>query len=794
MTSEESRPGIGALGDRAIAAQAIPGIASTGDHARIAQHVHVWPESALRLDHETPHGVDNVPWSEPRPFVGREGALAQLAEPPPPGAEGPTVQTICGLAGVGKSTLARHYARHHRDRYALIWWITADSPDHLTSGLADLAFRLNPAFGTAVTSEDAAKWAVNWLTGHGGWLLVLDNVEDLAHVRPVLRQSMSGHVLVTTRRDLGVDPPGARLRLDVLDEADALAVLTGITGYGESASERAAASALAAELGHLPLALQQIGAYIVQTHGTLPDCLELLRRDPARLHADVPEGGDPERTVARIWRHTLRAIGERDPGAVELLRALAHFAADDIPRDVLRHHPFTTPDDVDRALALLNSYSLITLTPDAVAIHRLLQSVVRGTLSAEPKEIVAFMEPTSGGRPRRRLPWRRKHAETVTLRIDPGLLSSGIMLLSALPKSDPGDPRAWPRWRVLLPHAEAVLSRSAEDHQLMLGELSKSTCGYLLSQGLDARALPHAERYLGAEEKRLGPTEPSRSLVLGLNQLTVIHRNLGNYPQACELARRALELCERAGGELELDATVALNNLATVYRNLDRFDEALPLAQRSVEICERTMGRHPATSKSLSNLALTLSGLGRHEDALELGERALRLSQETLPPDHPTVLTNLNNLSITHSALGQHEDAARVLREVVEISERVLGEDHAELSVRLSNLSSVHARAGRHEEALSLARRAADLSHRSLGPVHPTTLANVRNLAHLLCEHGRLDEGLILAAGGLRVSSEAFGTEHPMTGRFLRLLASHQEKLEELLRTRTEDFTNSKGF
>ncbi|WP_376774704.1 AAA family ATPase [Saccharothrix violaceirubra] len=72
-------------------------------------------------------GVGRVP-SRSGVFVGRSDQLARL-DAAVPGAVGrAVVVAVHGLGGVGKSTLAARFAELHADRFAPVWWVTADSP------------------------------------------------------------------------------------------------------------------------------------------------------------------------------------------------------------------------------------------------------------------------------------------------------------------------------------------------------------------------------------------------------------------------------------------------------------------------------------------------------------------------------------------------------------------------------------------------------------------------------------------------------------------------------------------
>ncbi|MEO3859554.1 hypothetical protein [Acrocarpospora sp. B8E8] len=185
-----------------------------------------------------------------------------------------TQAAVYGLGGIGKSELALQDATRHRGRYRLVWWAEADTPINIQTSLANLARAIcasphSIAAGQA-TVEEAAAWAMAWLSAHPDWLLVLDNVERVADVEAYLGRLSGGHVLITTRRDIGWQALGcASINLDVLTLQAAPALLASLisgaargaaTAGTESEAETARElGALAEELGCLPLALTQAG-------------------------------------------------------------------------------------------------------------------------------------------------------------------------------------------------------------------------------------------------------------------------------------------------------------------------------------------------------------------------------------------------------------------------------------------------------------------------------------------------------------------------------------------------------
>ena len=177
----------------------------------------------------------------------------------------------------------------------------------------------------------------------------------------------AGHVLVTSRRQDWGEAAGT-LELDVLPEDEAVALLLGDAPADEAA--RAQAAALAAELGHLPLALAQarafmrarkldIAAYRQQLAAARPKVLAWRRPDaPYTL---------PVAQLAGLRR------GRRQdcPAARDLLELLAFLAPVPVPRDLLGADPEALPEGLrDPSTATARSrrshrFSLIRADPGA---------------------------------------------------------------------------------------------------------------------------------------------------------------------------------------------------------------------------------------------------------------------------------------------------------------------------------------------------------------------------------------------------------------------------------------------
>jgi tetratricopeptide (TPR) repeat protein len=811
-------------GDRSVAAQAISGQVATGDHASLtmdARTIGLAPGSIPDPAQVAVTGqVSNLPRPPAHVFAGRSEAMEQLTGATTgPGAPVIT-QAIYGLGGVGKSELVLQYAHTRQHDYPLTWWITAASRAQISDGLAALAARLCPPIALAGTTGDAAAWAAAWLQAHGQWLLVLDNLNEPAHATQLLAQLRGGHIIITTRRDTDWAQHGASpVRLDVLDPGSAAAILTQRTGY-TSPLDQAAAATIAAELGYLPLALNQAAAYITQTRIALTAYLTKLRADPARVHAAAVPGAQD--TIARLWDITLGHLTTHHPHALQLLRILACYAPDNIPR-VLAHDP-APGTDADEELAQLASYSLITLTPETITIHRLLQAVLQAHASRD-----------GGPEPRgTALKWMNQ----------------------AMPAGDQMDPGAWPLLRDLVPHAEALTNlyspatqprelarlhnRVAKFHQSQgdyqralnprqsalsiaettLGSGHLTTAVYLGNLAVTYRALgrpgdalPLDQRALAITEAALGPDHPTTALRLGslavaygalgrpgdalpleqralaiteaalgpdhrrtalrLGNLATAYSDLGRPGDALPLDQRALAVTEAVLGPGHLDVAIRLGNLAATYRDLGQPSDALPLEQRALAVTEAVLGPdHPRTGLRLGNLAATYRDLRRPGDALPLEQRALAVTEAALGPDHPRTGLRLSNLAATYRALSRPSDAVPLQQRALAITEAALGPDHPDVAIRLGNLAMTYRDLGRPGDALPLQQQALVITEAALGPGHPTTALRLASLAAIYRVLGRPGDALPLQQQALAVTEAALGPDHPRTGLRLGNLAA----------------------
>ena len=244
-------------------------------------------------------------------FAGRAAELADLTKAlDDGGAGGVRIMTITGVAGVGKTSLAVHWA-HQAAPCFPDGQLYVDLRGFDPSGAPVAAADAIRGFLTALSvpaemiprAADAQVGLYRSLLADKRMLVVLDNARDPAQVRPLLPGSAGCMAVVTSRSWLAglVAAEGAcHLGLGVLDDAEAAELLTARLGNGRATAEPEALADLVALCAGLPVALVIVAARaIAQQHLPLRALAAELRAAKNRL--DALTTGDSATDVRSVF-------------------------------------------------------------------------------------------------------------------------------------------------------------------------------------------------------------------------------------------------------------------------------------------------------------------------------------------------------------------------------------------------------------------------------------------------------------------------------------------------------------
>ena len=612
--------------------------------------------------------VWNIPFRRNPHFTGRDGLITEIEKALAAGevAALSQPQAITGLGGVGKTQLAVEYAYRHAADYDIVWWVRSEEPVTMGADFASLGLELRPPIELAADLDRNVGAVKRRLEQTSRWLVIFDNAPDAGSAHKILPRSSTGHVLITSRDQnwRGIARP---IPVSKLEREDAVNFLLERT----SQSDRKAADDLADELGDLPLALEQAGAYIETAGKPIADYLSLFRDKQREMIKRGQPATGYEATVATTWDISFQSLRDESPAAADLLNLFAFFAAEAIRREWVVAGAGSLPETLAAAVtdelafddiaAAFRRYSLVEVSAEqnSFTAHRLVQAVMRARMTDEESA---------------------KWAET-----------AARLVTGAFPGGDFHEqPETWPLCAELLLHALSVTERAEafkvakEPTSVLLNQLGL----YLQVIARYAEAKGLHERALAIGEASFGPDHPN--VANYVNNLALVLQDLGDLAQARKLLERALAIDEASFGPDHPNVATEVNNLASVLKDLGDLAQARTLFERALAIDEASFGPdHPSVAIRVNNLAFVLKDLGDLAQARKLHERALAIDEASFGQDHPSVARDVNNLALVLNDLGDLAQARKLFERAIAILRKFLGDDHPHTRTARKNLETL---------------------------------------------------------------------------------------------------------
>lgn len=585
------------------------------------------------------------------------------------------IVAITGTAGVGKTTLAVHWAHRVRDRFPdgqLYVNLRGFDPAGPPMEPAQAIRALLDAFGVPPdrfpVDLDAQAALYRTMLAGRQMLIILDNARDAEQVRPLLPGGPWSLVVVTSRNQLLglVASAGARpLEPDLLSGDQARRLLSDRLGRQRVAADRAAVDEIVGACAGLPLALAIVGARAAaNSRLPLAELAEELRETRGQLYA--PAGADTRTDLRVVFSWSYQALGA---AAARLFRLLGLHAGPDIGVSAAASLAGLGVPEVRTLLAELTSAHLVTDRGRA-------RFTVHDLLRAYASELAAAHDGAEESREaiHRILDYYLHTAYRADELLRPSRVDKphrpnrddAIVLAPVLPlvrPDDPGDHRqalAWfaTEYQALLSAVGQAASNGFNVHTWQLAWALESFFGRR-GHWHDAAAVqraaleaanrlgdPHAQARsrgcLAYAYIRLGRYGDAHAhLLLALEfyeQLGDLigqahaHRSLswvldreGNYREALSHALQAAELFQ-AGGHRAGQAR-ALNAIGWFHIQLGDPDEGLVHCQHALGL-QREIGDQFGQADTLDSIAAGYRHLGDYQQAVAYYKQALSLYGE----------------------------------------------------------------------------------------------------------------------------------------------------------------------
>ncbi|WIY00722.1 BTAD domain-containing putative transcriptional regulator [Amycolatopsis mongoliensis] len=634
-------------------------------------------------------------------FAGRETELARLLAARAGIAHtAPTavvIEAIDGMAGIGKTTLAIHAAHRLAEHYPggrlfldLHGHTSGQAPITPPAALDTLLRALGVPADRIPHDQDAraALWRAE-LAGRST-LVVLDNAADAAQVRPLLPGSAGTLVLITSRRRLVDLEPAHILSLDVLPEADAIALFTGIVADGRLTAEPESVRDVVELCGRLPLAIRIAAARLrsrpAWTVGHLADRLRQAHRPLAELSA-----GD--RSVAAAFALSYRQL---DAPRQRMFRLLGLNPGPDIDVPAAAALAAVAPGEAERLLeSLVDDHLLEQPVTGRFRFHDLVRQHAQSTALAEEPE------------PGRRAALRRLvgfHLHTA---------HRGSRLLDQQhPPIDVGEPPAGCTPAPLRDDA-AAMTWFDVNHQCVLAarqaaeDAGWDTCVWQLAWTLDNfhYRRGHLQANITSWLAGLAAAERLHDLAVQARahrRLGLVYGPFGKPAEALHHLHRSLTLSREIGDTL---GQAGVHFVLALHWTHEKDDEqALEHATSALEQY-RALGDPKWEARALSLIGACQSRLGRHEEARAHAEAGLAFCRER--KDVYGEADALDSLAAIAHETGHHGDALGQSRQALTLW-RLLDNTYRQAGT-LASMGDAHRALGHHDQARAAWQQAIDL-------------------------------------------------------------------------------------
>ena len=688
-----------------------------------------------------------------------------------------------------------------------VFWVYANSFARIAIALRDIA-RLLSLPGWNNPNIDGLKLVYEWLmdTSNSRWLLVLDGADDIEtifgspsdspqgrQIPPLVRylpQTSHGSILITTR-----DKTVARSLIDgddpvqvppmVFDEAKQLL----ISRISNHTWHEADLMRILSDLECLPLAIIQAAAFITQNEITVEEYLQALQLNNAEMNSflsqemhDLRIDEGTVRSVFRTWKLTFDQIARRNPRAAELLSLMAVLDRQGIP-DTLLHVEGELKIDFIAAIGTLKAFSIISEEKDGLiyGLHLLTQLAT--------------------------LQWLGLN--NVVERFQKQALENVCQQIPPFPHE------CFAEWRIIYPHAQAVLRYDLESDYHLILKMMISCCTALYDsfRGLENHSLTLFENTFFESVEPLEPQHFLQSLqfVSPSNQLSSrssLVKGMKTVMGDRELFRRGMSVfrdlfpnarmfhieeelvfphAPLRRGQNHLPALMTEFKRGHFYRKQGRHSKAQDTSEKALARAEKLT--EPLTFVgTLLTLAFKLflanvHGTQGHFAEAEAGFKScVPVCEKLFSPVGNATLVVIEEIASAARKQGKLAEAEAIYLDGIARHETTALEDTSVVAITANNLGCVYLEQERYDEAENWFRRALKAKQRLLGPDHEETGNSMGNLSDVMRFQGRYAEAEDLARQYLALNERRLGVNHIETiwaVDNLGVLSCLQEKFDE---------------
>lgn len=317
-----------------------------------------------------------------------------------------------------------------------------------------------------------------------------------------------------------------------------------------------------------------------------------------------------------------------------------------------------------------------------------------------------------------------------------------------------------------LNEAERSSMRAAEIRLSMSGEKSESvasvynTLGNLASNKGD---LGKAEEYhlkaLKINLKLHG--ENNDGTALSYNGLGCMYLYRGDLTRAEKYILKSLAIYLKLHGEKNGETAAGYSNLASINLRKENYDKAEEYSRKALDIALELYGeKSDIVSTSYNILGSLYHEKGDMKKAEEHYRKALEISREQYGEKNGEVAVAYNNIGRAYEETGDLDAAEKYLKKALEIKLELYGEEYSNSAVIYRNLGDLSDRRCDPDKAEEYFLKALEIRRKLYGEEHGDVAASYCDLGALYQSRGDIDKSLEYFQKALDIRLKLYGEKH----------------------------------
>lgn len=711
------------------------------------------------------------------------------------------IKSISGLGGIGKTELARQYIQKlmKKDPNISILWINAENEVTLERSFRSLA--KDNRIRISTVDVDGTKKHINTIVNEiyryfskRESLFVFDNADrgnSLESFLPLHISTINAkkpNILITSRiareywKQYGIE---YGITLNVFTNEESVNFVKEALQITDSSKDNHIQELAVDILHNFPLALQQAVSYIIEQNNWLQRnrnsfysinnyITDFEVKKKVLLNYDVYNNIDNDytKTTFTTWKITLDKIRNNEKYgqlALDVLYSMAYIAPNNIPVSLFSNIDEIKENDYEKALDLLNRYSMVKLKQGKVDVHALVQDVTRLELQQQNKE-EKVLKITSDILNRRH---RQNDIEEYnkTKEVLPHLEVF-------LTYKDKFESRDINKLLQEIHYAHCIIGNPKRQKEVLEDILEIQINNYFLNKNISAKkSLNILQKEISDNEKNkvkrfssifkainILETHNNKDICCAeicvtLHHLSNAYAALGKYEVQKELLEKTLPVLDQINDKIIY--ALILHNLGNCYGEYGNYKQKKNLLTTALSILEQNYGKENIKVASvLDDLGSAYGALGNFFQQKDFQERALKIKENLYGRKHIALATTQSNLGNAYGALQDYEKQRELQEEALLIKEQHYGYDHIEIAVTLDSLSSVYETLSDYKTQIEILERALEIKLKHYGSGHIKVANTLYYLGRAYVGLGRYEKQIELHEMALSIIKKHYGEDH----------------------------------